>query len=97
MLVANCGYVIVEVEKNPNVSPGGIVLPENSVKESNKGVVYDHGVVIDDDLVDAGIEFFSLTVYTVFFPLYAGHKLVYEGKEYLVLKEEEILAFVKKD
>ena len=87
MLVANCGYVIVEVEKNPNVSPGGIVLPENSVKESNKGVVYDHGEDLDNDL----------TGYTVFFPLYSGHKLVYKGKEYLVLKEEEILAFVEKD
>lgn len=95
MLRANFGYVIVEVVDSPNVSPGGIVLPENAVKPSNKGIVVNSGEYDPDD--------FEENVYTykagdtVFFPLYVGHKLTYNGKEYTVLKEDDILAFEVKE
>lgn len=95
VLKANFGYVIVEVVENPSVSPGGIVLPENAVKPSNKGVVVNtFGSDIDD--IEENVYTFN-NGDTVFFPLYAGHKLDYEGKEYIVLKEEDILAFEAKE
>lgn len=97
MLLASAGHLIIEVEKNPSESPGGIVLPESAVKDSNKGLVVDHGLIIDEELASLNIGVLDLKGYTVFFPLYSGHKLVHEGKEYLVIKEEDVLAFVDKD
>jgi chaperonin GroES len=91
MLKANERYVVIEVEKNPNVTPGGIVLPENAVGGSNKGVVVSDG---DAELFEDGEGFVGRTV---FFPLYSGNKVQHEGKEYLVLKSEDILAYVSKD
>lgn len=95
MLRANFGYVIVEVIENPSVSPGGITLPENAVKPSNKGIVVDTSQFNLEDFEE------NLSIYNtgdvVFFPLYAGHKIDYNGKEYTVLKEEDILAFEVKE
>lgn len=91
MLQANFGYVIVEVVKNEDITPGGIVLPENAVKPSNKGTVVFTGGFDPDDIVEDDYTLKSGTL--VFFPMYAGNKIEYDGKEYIVLKDEDILAF----
>lgn len=91
VLKANERYVVIEVEKNPDVTPGGIVLSQNAVGESNKGVVISDG---DADLFEDGQGFVGRTV---FFPRYSGNKVRHEGKDYLVLKIEDILAYVSKD
>lgn len=100
MLKANYGYILVEVEENPDVTPGGIVLPKNAVEESNKGVVIsdgnneDHLLIDEED--DDDFESLGLKGFTVFFPRYIGHKVEHNGKTYLVIKSEDILAYVTK-
>jgi len=91
MLRANFGYVVLEVEKNPDVTPGGIVLPQNAIGESNKGVVVSDGDSNEND------DSFGLKGATGFFPRYSGNKVNYNGIEYLVLKSEDILAYVDQD
>ena len=91
MLKANEGYIIIEVVENSNVSPGGIVMPESSVKQSNQGVIIDVGVYGDEYYLP------FRKGHLVFFPLYSGHKINHAGKDYIVLKEEDVLAFVEED
>lgn len=93
MLRANFGYVIINVDKNPDVTPGGIVIPQNSIKNANHGVVVDHGY-LDEEIEEGKI--LDFTDYTIFFPPYSGHRIEHDGKEYLILKEDDILAFIEK-
>lgn len=99
MLKAKYGYILVEVEENPDVTPGGIVLPKNAVAESNKGIVISDGDNEDYDIDEEEEDFESpgLKGFTVFFPRYSGHKVEHGGKVYLALKSEDILAYVTKD
>ena len=90
MLIANNGYVIVDADKTPEVSPGGIVLPKNQDKKVNRGVVIDHSYDEYDDSND-------LTGCIVYFPEYSGYTIEYENKKYLVIKEENVLAYVSKE
>jgi chaperonin GroES len=95
VLQANFGYVIVDVVNSPSTSPGGIVIPEAAKQQSNKGIVTSHGFldIPPEDLLEDEVAPIDLTGRTVFFPLYGGHKINYAGKDYIVLKEDDILAF----
>jgi chaperonin GroES len=62
---------------------GGIHLPESAVEKPSKGEVIAVGEV----------EFVKVND-IVLFGKYAGTEIEYDGVEYLIMKEEEILGFV---
>lgn len=82
MLKANYEKVIVRVNKNPDVSSGGIIIPDSAVEKSNVGVVVDSGYDRDFEVGT-----------TVYFPLYKGHEIVHDNITYLVLSADDILAY----
>jgi len=86
--------ILVKVLEAKEVTKGGIVLPETAQEKPQeaeivaigKGKVGDDGKVISPE-VKVGDK--------ILFGKYTGTEITVEGKEYLILKEEDILAIVK--
>lgn len=86
--------IIVEVLEAEEVTKGGIVLPDTAKEKPQeakvvavgKGKVSDEGKVIPPE-VKVGDK--------VLFGKYSGAEIKFDGNEYLILKEEDILAIVK--
>jgi chaperonin GroES len=85
--------IVVKVLEAEEVTRGGIVLPDSAkekpqqaeVIEVGKGKVSDGKVIAPE--VKKGDK--------VLFGKYSGTEITIDGKEYLILKEEDILAIVK--
>ncbi len=86
--------VLVEVLEAKERTKSGIVLPDTAKEKPQeakviavgKGKVSDEGKVITPE-VKAGD--------TVLFGKYSGTEITVDDKEYLILREEDILAIVK--
>ena len=76
------------------LSPGGIALPETAKEEPQRGIVIAAGPGLRDSNgqrvkmdVTVGDE--------ILFARYGGSSLKHEGKDYLILSEDEILAIIE--
>lgn len=86
--------IMVKVLEAKEVTKGGIVLPDTAKEKPQeaevisvgKGKVSEDGKTIAPE-VKAGDK--------VLFGKYSGTEISVDGKEYLILKEEDILAIVK--
>ena len=86
--------IMVKVLEAKEVTKGGIVLPDTAkekpqeaeVVSVGKGKVSDEGKTIAPE-VKAGDK--------VLFGKYSGTEITIDGNEYLILKEDDILAIVK--
>ena len=86
--------IMVKVLEAKEVTRGGIVLPDTAKEKPQeaevvavgKGKVSDEGKTIPPE-VKAGDK--------ILFGKYSGSEINLDGKEYLILKEEDILAIVK--
>ncbi|WP_413627556.1 co-chaperone GroES [Fructilactobacillus vespulae] len=86
--------VIIEIQNEEEKSIGGIVLAENAKQKPTEGKVVAVG---EGRVLDNG-ERLPLVVKvddTVMFDKYSGKKIDYEGKSYLVMDENDLLAIVK--
>lgn len=93
MLKPLANRVIIEVNKEEEKTVGGIVLPSSAKEKSQTGVI----VAVGEGLVtDQGTKI-EMTVKVgdqVLFEKYAGTEITYDGKDYLVVKESDIVAIV---
>lgn len=78
--------VCIEIEKAEEKTKGGIILPDVAKEEKSIGKV----VSLGRDVVD--LEYSD----NVIFGKYSGDVVFYEGKEYRVVSEDDILAKVRK-
>ena len=83
--------VIVERAPPPAKTAGGIVLPDTAKDKPREGTVIaaGPGLVLDNGQLR------PLEVHQgdqILFGSYAGNEVQLDGKDYLILKEEEILA-----
>lgn len=86
--------IVVKVLEAKEVTKGGIVLPDTAKEKPQeaevvavgKGKVSDEGKVIQPE-VKVGDK--------ILFGKYTGTEVTVDGKEYLILKEEDILAIIK--
>lgn len=86
--------VIVKVKDEEEKNVGGIVLASNAKEKPQTGEV----VAVGQGARDANGNLIPMTVAKcteVFFDKYSGTNLKYEGQEYLVLHEKDILAYIK--
>jgi len=86
-------HVIVERVEAETRTKGGIVLPDSAKEKPREGVVIAVG---EGRLTDDGqrIPVAVKAKDRVIFSSYAGTEVKYEGKEYLIVREDEILAVV---
>lgn len=88
-------YIVVEPEKQENKTKSGIVLPETVEKErpqQGKVIAVGPGKITESGKraemqVKAGDK--------VLFSKYSPTEVKVDGKEYLVIKEDDILAIIK--
>ena len=86
--------IVVKVLEAKEVTKGGIVLPDTAKEKPQeaeviavgKGKVSDDGLVIPPE-VKVGDK--------ILFGKYSGTEINIDGNEYLILKEEDILAIMK--
>ena len=87
--------VLVKRSEAEERTAGGIVLPDSAKEKPKQGVIEAVG---SGRTLDNG-ERVALTVRrgdTVLFTSYAGNEVTVDGQEYLLMREEDILAVVKK-
>lgn len=85
--------VIIELVETEEKTASGIVLPDSAQEKPQEGKV----VAVGSGKVDAQGEKVSLEVAEgnrVIFSKFAGTEVKYEGTEYLILREDDILAIV---
>ncbi|MDE1548803.1 co-chaperone GroES [Jeotgalibaca caeni] len=85
--------VIIEVAQEEEKSVGGIVLPSSAKEKSQTGVVVATG---EGRVTDNGTKI-EMTIQKgdkVLFEKYAGTEIKYDGKDYLVVKETDIVAII---
>ena len=86
--------IMVEVLEAKDVTKGGIVLPDSAKEKPQeakviavgKGKVSDEGKAITPEVKPGD---------KVLFGKYSGTEITVDGNEYLILKEEDILAIIK--
>lgn len=94
MLKPLANRVIIEVGKEEEKTVGGIVLPSSAKEKSQTGTIIATG---DGLVTDSGTKI-EMTVKEgdhVLFEKYAGTEIKFDGKEYLVIKESDIVAIVE--
>ena len=85
--------VVVDRDEAMSVSMGGIYLPDTAKNKPSRGIV---ACVGNGKLLKSG-ERTALQVQAgdhVLFLSYAGEEFKLDGKEYLLLREEDILAII---
>lgn len=86
--------VVIKVLEAEEKTKGGIILPDTAKEKPQKGeiVAVGKGKLLDDGSVKA------LEVKVgdkVLFSKYSGSEVKVDDEEYLILKEEDILAIIK--
>lgn len=85
--------VIIELVEEVQKTASGIVLPDSAQEKPQEGKV----IAIGSGRVADNGERFPLEVAegnAIIFSKFAGTEVKYEGKEYLILRESDILAII---
>ncbi|WP_112179747.1 MULTISPECIES: co-chaperone GroES [Paraliobacillus] len=85
--------VIIELVEEVQKTASGIVLPDSAQEKPQEGKV----VAVGSGRVADNGERFPLEVAegnTIIFSKFAGTEVKYEGNEYLILRESDILAII---
>ncbi len=80
--------VLIEPKAAETTTASGLIIPDSAKEKQQKGTVVAVGTGTKDE---------PLTVKvgdTVLYGKYAGTELIIEGTEYLIMKENDILAIV---
>jgi chaperonin GroES len=85
--------VLVEPMKDDEQKKGGIIIPDTAKEKPQKGKVIALGTGrIDDD--GKKVPFNVKKNDVVLMPKYGGTEIKLEGKEYQIMREEDILAII---
>ena len=86
--------ILVERLDAEEVTAGGIVLPDSAQEKPKEGRVISVG---SGKVLDSGerSEFQVGKGDRIMFTSYAGTEVTVDGKEYLIMREEDVLAVVK--
>jgi len=78
--------VLVEIKTSEEKTSGGIVIPQTAQEKTQEGIVKEVG-----NLEDIKIKKGDIIIYDK----YAGTEIKIDGKDYLLIKAEDILAIVE--
>ena len=85
--------VVVEPQKQEQVTASGIVLPEQAKEKPVQGkvIAVGRGKIENGKTIPLDVKVGD----TVYFNKYAGTEVKIDGKEYLIMRESDILAIVE--
>ena len=85
--------VVLKVQKEEEQSIGGIVIASNAKEKPTTGEVIAVGngrILVNGQRVEPEVKVGQ----SVVFDKYAGSEVKYEGEEYLVIRENDIIAVI---
>ena len=87
-------YVLIEPLEKETTLPSGIVIPDSAKEKPQKGKVIATGPGKTDDgkLIPLTVKVGDIVMYKK----WGGTEIKIDGKEYLLVKEEDLLATVSK-
>ena len=80
--------VVIEAMPAETTTASGLIIPDTAKEKPQKGIVVAVGNGKKDHIMTVKVGD------TVLYGKYAGTELKYEGKDYLIMKEEEIYAII---
>jgi len=80
--------VVVSPSPADDKTSGGIIIPDTAKEKPNKGKIVAVGPGKD------GIKMTVKNGDTVLYGKYSGQEINYEGKDYLIMKEDDILVIL---
>ena len=80
--------VLVERVKEDTKTAGGIIIPDTAQEKPQKGIVVAAGNGKVDEPMTVAVGD------TVLYGKYAGTEFKFEGEDYLILRESDILAII---
>jgi chaperonin GroES len=80
--------VLVEAAQAEQKTAGGIIIPDTAKEKPQKGTVIAVGGGKKDEPMTVKVGD------NVLYGKYAGTEISYEGKDYLIMKESDILAII---
>ncbi len=86
--------ILIKLEDQEDKSSGGIILPDSAQEKPHMGKVVSvgKGKVLEDGTVRP-LE--VKTGDTILFGRYTGTEVVFDDKEYTILREDDVLAIVR--
>ena|SRR3989338_8461883 len=84
--------VIVERVEENTKSPGGILIPDNAKEKPVRGIIVAVGPGKKCEKTGEHCTLEVKVGNNVLFGKYSGSEIKHEGKEYLVMREEDIIA-----
>ena len=80
--------VLIEPAAAETKTASGIIIPDNAKEKPQKGTVVAAGKGTKDEPITVKVDD------TVLYGKYAGTELKLEGKDYLIMRESDILAII---
>ena len=80
--------VLVEPLEAETKTASGIIIPDTAKEKPQKGIVVAVGSGTKETIITVKVD------ETVLYGKYSGTELKYEGKDYLIMRESDILAIV---
>ena len=81
--------VIIKQEEAETTTASGIIIPDNAQEKPQKGSVIACGKGTNDNPITVKVGD------NILYGKYAGTELNYEGEDYLIMRESDILAIIK--
>ena len=81
--------VLIEVLDSSEKTAGGIIIPDTAQEKPQKGHIVAVGKGTKENPITVKVGD------VVLYGKYAGTELKYEGEDYLIMKEADILAIIK--
>lgn len=84
--------VVIELVEQEEKTASGIVLPDSAQEKPQEGkvIAVGSGAIVDGQRVPLEVKENDRIIFSKF----AGTEVKYDGKEYLILRESDILAIV---
>ncbi|MCL1852229.1 MAG: co-chaperone GroES [Peptococcaceae bacterium] len=84
--------VIVKALPNEERTKSGIIIPDTAKEKPQEGLIVavGPGKYDGDDLVPMSVKVNDRVIYSK----YAGTEIKYDGNEYLILRESDVLAII---
>lgn len=95
MIKAILDKVVVKIHESPDVTPGGIYLPDKAKKVSQRATVVavGPGAWVDGRRIVPEVSVGDEVIVSH----YAVNKVTHEGEDYVVVQESDVLAVVEKN
>ncbi|MBR4891730.1 MAG: co-chaperone GroES [Alphaproteobacteria bacterium] len=88
-------YVLLERMEEENITAGGIIIPDNAKEKPSRGrvVAVGNGAYSGDDLIPMSVKTGDIVLFAKWAS--TANEVKIEGKDYVLIKETDILGILE--